>query len=129
MTDTQDEKTTTLAGKTRQLFALKPAELEAKGLPPTRAVEKAEGTTLGWAVTGVGLLLMLGSLVTGVLIVLGDRDISLMVVILVAIPGVAGLPVSLVGAGMISRDASPIMDKLGSIAEKLIRARRGNGAT
>lgn len=123
---TTDPKTTTLAGKTRQLVALTPGEIAKRtGMPMQTAEMKHEGTKLGWLVTGVGLVLLLGSLLTGVLIVLNKVEVGLMVVLLVAIPGAGGLFMSLVGANMVSRDASPIMDKLGSIAEKLIRAKRG----
>lgn len=126
---TTDPKTTTLGAKTRQLVALTPEEIAQRtGMPMQTAEMKHEGTKLGWLVTGVGLVLLLGSLLTGVLIVLNKVEVGLMVVLLVAIPGAGGLFMSLVGANMVSRDASPIMDKLGSIAEKLIRARRGGAA-
>jgi hypothetical protein len=129
MTDAPtDVPKTTLAGKTRQMMALKPAELEDKGLPPKRAQEKYESTTAGWLAVLLGLLLMAGAGYIALVLVQGTRDISVTTVAFIATPASIGLVVFGVGMSLVSRDASPAIGAAGEIVVKIIRAVRGGSA-
>lgn len=124
---TTDPKATTLTGMVRQAIVQKPAEMEAKGVPMPRAEEKYQSTLIGFAgaVLGLGLLGVSGYGM--VLLLNGAREIGVMSVALIAAPGLFGLVIFGVSMTMVSRDASPALDKMGELVVKIVRAVRGGG--
>lgn len=125
---TTDPGKKTLTGMVRSIAAMTPAELEAKGLPPARAEQKSASTAAGWFTALLGVAIVFAAAYVAFLIVQGDRDISVMVVVLVAVLGFFGLAVFGVGMNLVSRDASPAIGAAGEIVVKIIRALRGGGA-
>ena len=94
-----------------------------------RAHVKAEGTAVGKLAAGVGALLVLAAAASLLVALLLELDIGIMLVAALVLIGGIGLVLLFLGASLISRDAAPIIAKLGEWIVNLIRAGRGKNST
>lgn len=99
--------------------------LAEKGIPEGRAGIKAEGTVVGKLAAAAGTLLMLLSGALAGAVVLKGGALTWAVGAVVGIVGFLGLFLFAVGMTLISRDASPMIGKMGELLVKLVRAARG----
>ncbi len=96
-----------------------------QGIPQERAVIKAEGTVVGKLAAVAGTLLMLAAGVLALAVVLQGGALTWAVGAVVGIIGFLGFVLFAVGMTLVSRDASPMIGKMGELLVKIVRAIRG----
>ena len=96
-----------------------------QGIPQKRAEVKAEGTVVGKLAALAGTLLMLAAAALALMVVLQGGALTWAVGAVVGIIGFLGFILFAVGMTLVSREASPMIGKMGELLVKIVRAARG----
>lgn len=99
--------------------------LADKKVPTDRADVKTESTVAGWIFATLGFLLMAAAAAFVGFSVFKERPITLVPATLFGGFGAGGFLIFTVAMTMISRDASPMIGKMGELLLKLARGVRG----
>ena len=98
---------------------------EQHQMPPERAHVKAEGAEVGKLVAFGGVLVCLASAAGG--LIAAVKNASVLVVLALSLPpALLGLSLIFFGGSLISRDAEPIIAKIGAWLVSMVRAGRSH---